>query len=251
MSEILTAALRYAARGWHVFPCRPNTKRPSTRDGFKSATVDVGMLEGWWRAEPTANVAVRTGEISGIVVIDCDPPDGVANLRTLEREHGPLPPTATVRTPRDGRHLYFRHPGGRVPCSTGKLADAVDVRSDDGYALLPPSVVGGRAYEVLERAPVAAAPEWLAALLVRSQTRRRATPPTGWARMLKQIPEGERNDSIARLCGHLIARNVDETVALELLLAVNQARCRPPLPDREVVAIAESILRRHLRKVAA
>jgi Primase C terminal 1 (PriCT-1) len=77
------------------------------------------------------------------------------------------------------------------------------------------------------------------------------TPTQTWVRLLRNIPEGQRNDSLARIVGHLLARGVDEHVALELLLAVNQARCRPPLPDREVVAVAESILRRHLRKAAA
>jgi len=41
---------------------------------------------------------------------------------------------------------------------------------------------------------------------------------------------------------------VDSQVALELLLAWNRVRCRPPLPDSEVAAVVDSIARLHEQK---
>lgn len=51
--------------------------------------------------------------------------------------------------------------------------------------------------------------------------------------------------SPASLAGHLLWREVDPEVVMELLLAWNRARCRPPLEDAEVAGVVESIARLH------
>ena len=39
-----------------------------------------------------------------------------------------------------GYHLDYRHPGVRIPPSQGRVAPGVDVRGDDSYAVLAPSI---------------------------------------------------------------------------------------------------------------
>ncbi len=68
--------------------------------------------------------------------------------------------------------------------------------------------------------------------------------------MLDRIPEGTRNDSLARLTGLLFSRGLEDDIVARLVLSVNQTACKPPLPTDEVVRVVESILRRHLRSVA-
>jgi hypothetical protein len=53
-NSILTAALSYAKRGWYVFPCRPEDKRPLTEHGFKDATLDPAQIREWWTRHPEA-----------------------------------------------------------------------------------------------------------------------------------------------------------------------------------------------------
>src|SRR5262249_37138449 len=104
-------AVAYARRGWHVFPlhsiqnggctcgqdCGKNAgKHPRVKGGFKAATVDVRQIEEWWRKWPDANVAIATGAVSGIMVIDVDGEKGLATLLALVAQHGVLPPTAVV-----------------------------------------------------------------------------------------------------------------------------------------------------------
>ena len=48
-ADLLAAALRYAAVGWPVFPCKPDSKEPATIHGFKDATTDPAVIEAWWR----------------------------------------------------------------------------------------------------------------------------------------------------------------------------------------------------------
>jgi Primase C terminal 1 (PriCT-1) len=62
--------------------------------------------------------------------------------------------------------------------------------------------------------------------------------------------KGCRNDSLTRLVGHLLYRHVDPLTTLEIALAVNDARFRPPLPRAEVTAIVDSIAAIELRRRA-
>ena len=84
--------------------------------------------------------------------VDCgSDKDGEAQLAKLLAEHGPLPETLEVRTPREGRHIYFRHPGTKVPSRTNYPLPALDVRVDGGYVLIPPSKVDDGEYSYLTR----------------------------------------------------------------------------------------------------
>jgi hypothetical protein len=153
-----------------VFRLKPNDKVPmSGSHGFKDATTDTKKIQKWWRLTPDANIGVATGAVSGVVVIDVDGPDGEASLAKLEDQHGPVPVTFTVRTPR-GRHVYVRHPGGKVKNSAGKLGPGLDIRGDGGYAVLPPSVRPDGPYTVERPAELAELPpSWHGLLLDQAQ----------------------------------------------------------------------------------
>jgi len=72
--------------------------------------------------------------------------------------------------------------------------------------------------------------------------------PAHWRHLVgEDIEEGRRNDTLASLAGHLLWREADPEVVLELLLAWNRAHCRPALPDDEVLRTVQSIARLHER----
>src|SRR4051794_7290642 len=96
--HLLSAALRAAGRGWHVFPIRPGCKKPPAlhgdtkerpcprtgicRDGHQGweqrATTDPDRIRRAWAAGPY-NVGIATGP-SGLVVIDLDLPKSPADV---------------------------------------------------------------------------------------------------------------------------------------------------------------------------
>ncbi len=99
MNPLLDAALAYAARGWPVFPlhsptldgkcdclktdCISPAKHPWTEHGFYDATTDKALIREWWNRWPSANVGIRTGEYSGIVVIDLDSVEAKEEVKKL------------------------------------------------------------------------------------------------------------------------------------------------------------------------
>lgn len=72
-------------------------------------------------------------------------------------------------------------------------------------------------------------------------------PPVGWEKeLLEGVSEGERNIGIARLSGRYVGKGLSREEILLLLLAVNE-RFIPPLPDHEVEACLDSVLKTHQR----
>jgi hypothetical protein len=167
--SFLSAALKAIAKGTPVFPCGEQKKTPLTAHGFQDATADEATVRQWAAKWPTANLAIPTGERSGLIVLDVDKDegkDGEAALSELTSKNGVLPVTLEVKTPRGGRHLYFRHPGQKVPTRTNHPAPALDVRGDGGYVLIPPSATKRGAYTWANRTAPAECPPWLLALLL-------------------------------------------------------------------------------------
>jgi hypothetical protein len=167
MTAFLDAALAYAAAHLPVFPLVPGDKVPAIKRGFYAATTNPETIRRYWRI-PDRNIGIRTG--IGFWVLDVDPPDGEENIRRLEAEHGRLPPTRTVITPRGGRHLWFKCIGP-VPSSVGRIADCVDARADRAYVVGVPSITTDGSYSWLgdPKAPLAIAPDWLIELATRKK----------------------------------------------------------------------------------
>jgi hypothetical protein len=75
------------------------------------------------------------------------------------------------------------------------------------------------------------------------------TPPAEWRELVENgVAEGARDNSVAKLAGHLLRRHVDPVAVLGLLQAWNDARCRPPLPPADITRIVHSIAGKELRR---
>jgi Bifunctional DNA primase/polymerase, N-terminal/Primase C terminal 1 (PriCT-1) len=187
-----------------------------------------------------------------LVVLDTDPRHGGDDsLYELERQHGVLPPTRTVVTPGGGQHYYFRWPGFWIKNIAPIVPElpGLDMRGDGGYVVVPPSP----GYEPDSVAPLAPMPPVLIELTRDDRNDRngdRPRVPAGvWARMFVEgIPEGERNDDLTKVTGHLIRRYVDVDLAAALVHLANEAWCQRPLPGSEVDRIIDSVAGMELRR---
>src|SRR5262245_41297739 len=120
-TDLLEAALLYASHGWHVFPCHTPTddgcschratcanivKHPRTLHGLNYATVNPSAIQRWWKMWPDANIGIRTGSVSDLVVLDEDTYKG-GDVHDLQHAYDPLPETVEQLTGGGGRQFFF------------------------------------------------------------------------------------------------------------------------------------------------
>ncbi len=106
------------------------------------ATNDPDEIRDLWNRKRGANIAIATGQPSGVFVIDLDGKIGMDSLRTLEAEHGKLPETLMAFSGRgDGLHLYFKAPAEEegLTISAGTIGRGIDTRGTGGYIIGPGS----------------------------------------------------------------------------------------------------------------
>lgn len=125
----LEEARKATERGWAMTPL--DGKKPIRRGWQKAPMPPLDAVEAWARE---GNVGLRTGAISGVVVIDDDTEDGVG-VADLD-----LPATVTVDTGSGKRHYYFRRPDGGITNAPGNLPKGVDVRGDGGQVVFVGSI---------------------------------------------------------------------------------------------------------------
>lgn len=242
LSSLGKAAVKYAERGWKVFPLQPKGKKPIFEGGFHAATDSVKRVRRWWIEHPDANIGCAPGP-SGYVVLDLD---SKRALRAAKKLGALRKPTKECKTGREGfgRHLYFKRPDFDV--SNAKLAEHIDVRGDKGYVVLPPSIhPSGKRYRwTNDLASVAKLPPRLLKALRSAQsssgngTRKNAPP------LPDLLEEGERDNMLASLAGSMRRRGASEKGILAALREENASRVVPPLPDKDVRRIAGSIAKK-------
>ena len=152
-------ALGYLRKGWSIIPLPAGSKRAVIRwSAYMHQRPTEDDVVRWFGNGKSHNMAIITGRLSGVVILDADGDEGQRSLAGKE-----LPRTPCVQTDR-GTHYYFKHPGGSVRNFAGRLP-GLDFRGDGGYAVLPPSIhPSGRAYEWLispDDMPLAEMPAWL------------------------------------------------------------------------------------------
>jgi hypothetical protein len=246
--ELHNAAQWYVDHGIPVFPLQPHSKKPATKHGFLDASIDPAQITEWWTQHEQANIGMPTGQISQRLLVDCDF-RGECRARTradVLELYGEWNDTAEVTTGTGGLHLYFTGPLGPMP----KQIDAgIELKSDGGYAVLPPSIHpngnpyvfdGVRGRETFLR--LAQPPAWLVQSIANARSKhmppadRNTDDDDAWI-------DGERNNRLASLAGKLRRDGLSPAALEAALQEENRRRCNPPLPDNEVSSIAKSIAR--------
>lgn len=241
---MLEIALACIARGWYVFPCRPRTKEPAVKGGFKAATIDEAQIRAWWQRWPDANVGVATGA-SGLCVLDVD--TGVVDFAGFERFtlDGGFPSTYAVRTgrrPGFGLQVYFRGEGVKsIAWQDGNFGG--DIRCATGYVLAEGSVhPSGERYEALtlHAGLVSPVPEYVRNLKSAVREGIVGLPNAPIHDDGGKITD-HRNVTMVHLLGKARAAGYEDDALREYALEVNEKRCVPPMDEAELERIISNV----------
>jgi Bifunctional DNA primase/polymerase, N-terminal/Primase C terminal 1 (PriCT-1) len=225
----------------HQSTCESIGKHPRTRNGIHDASTNEAKIRRWWNTWEEANIGLATGKRAGFFVLDIDPhKGGDETLTSLERRHGKLPKTRAADTGGGGLHYLFNYPDFPIKNSAGKLGPGLDIRSDGGSIIAPPSLhASGEQYRWRNSEPIAEAPEWLLRLLREAQR----SYANGSRAIGETIPEGQRNNTLMSLAGTMRRRGMGFDEIEAALLVTNSKRCDPPLAEDEVITIVASVCR--------
>ena len=219
----LQAALDYLSRGWSILPVAG--KKPIiTWKGFQSCYPSPEDIESWYRDNPGANVGIITGRLSNLSIIDIDSDAGKKQVSVLIPEGFRCP---VVHTPKGGRHLYCSYSPGMA--NNVRAIEGVDLRSEGGFVVAPPSVMGGAGWKWDEKdgldTPIPPLPEGYIKAVIEN-----IVAPA--ERQFHVLPgllfrEGERNNQLYHLAFKLAAGKMEDREIEEYCLWVASHACYP------------------------
>jgi len=220
----LEYAKRYLSFGWSIIPISPDTKTPTIKWAkYQENPPTLEEVEAW--LEKGWHLALVTGKVSGVVIVDDD-----------RKKHGldewDLQSSIVAKTKNGGKHYYYAWDREIHTHCNAELF--IDFKGWHSYCLLPP--FGN--YEWISN-PTAENRKKLKPLsddLVRLINSDVKKDDQGWKQPvnvgdLLSVPEGSRTNSLYRLACSIFNKYSTEEAA-QILAGVNQTY-QPPLSQKE------------------
>jgi hypothetical protein len=185
-------------------PCSSPAKHPLLPHGLTDASSDPSKVRYWWERWPSANVGAVCDEHA---VFDVDLP-GLAKVLLAFPD---VIETYPVRaTPRGGIHIEVRATTASHPIFASSGEKLGDLKAQGGYVVMPPSRIGVRIYQAVNRVAPPAVDDvegWLRELVGRAGVDLRpfaTARPRDWvAHTLGTLAEGHRNVDLFAVAGRL------------------------------------------------
>jgi len=216
-------ALKYAADGFAVFPCKPGDKQPLgslAPNGCLDATTDANTIKEWWTKCPNANIGMATGDKSGLAVVDLDGQEGIASGSRLRLSSNICALTG------NGKQLFYRDSEGKLKNSVKRLAPGMDTRGVGGYVIVPPSLhPNGKRYtwqgQPLKRINLSPLPS-VFAIIPNADSQKigisTIRKPDGWmAAALEELKNGHVHNTLVSVLGKFRSHGFTESDTVKLL----------------------------------
>ncbi len=243
-----------------------NGKRPTAENWPSKAISKPNEFQKVMLENRSANYGIFTGSSKwgALLVLDIDVRNGKpgrASLEKLKSKGFQIPETRVHQTYSGGdHHIYFvdspvlsgsnlfqNELGLPANASTG-----IDIKSGNAQIVGPGSTIDGKYYRAIRECEPVRCPEWI--LNKATNIKDGGSRERLFERILALLPsgigEGERNDGLASIAGHLLSRKVAPGIVRELLHSLNSTHVTPPLIVDEVDSIFLSIKRRDDAKYA-
>lgn len=221
----------YVEFGLNIIPVkRDKTPAISSWSKYQTEKIDTDKFNSLYfeakrKGILVEGIAVITGSISGITVVDFD--NGSEDILFGIN-------TPTVKTGSGGKHYYFKYTNKIQQSANRELK--IDIRNDGGYAIMPPSITNKGTYEWIRnlKTPLLELPENFIQTYQKSYSKD-GKPIRQWN--FEGVGEGERNSRAVSVVGSLVNKfRNDLNTAWELFKGWNQTNT-PPLEINELERI--------------
>lgn len=233
--KLLNFALESLGKGISVIPVGKNKIPLISWKRFQETRATEEEVRSWFEIFDDPQIGFVTGKISNLLVID------------VEKGGDPsfLPQDTTiVSTGGGGYHYYFIYEEGVM--NKARIRPLIDWRGEGGYVISPNSLSEKGTYEVLQEASWLKFPKELFPVDIFQTPERTSTPNfNNQVETYVGVGKGERNDSMTRYIGHVLARIHPEDWETEGWALIEQANQlnTPPLTSSELRGAFKSIKR--------
>jgi len=233
--KLLNFALESLGKGISVIPVGKNKIPLISWKRFQETRATEEEVRSWFEIFDDPQIGFVTGKISNLLVID------------VEKGGDPsfLPQDTTiVSTGGGGYHYYFIYEEGVM--NKARIRPLIDWRGEGGYVISPNSLSEKGTYEVLQEASWLKFPKELFPVDIFQTPERISTPNfNNQVETYVGVGKGERNDSMTRYIGHVLARIHPEDWEIEGWALIEQANQlnTPPLALSELRGAFKSIKR--------
>ncbi len=225
-----------------VITIKPMAKSPDMGGWKTYQTIPMTLEECKKRFHSKSNIGIVCGKVSGVIVLDLDKKELLEQLFP-----DGLPQTPIVETA-NGYHLYFKYEEGISNYHNFSGIIGLDVKSDGGYVVAPPSVhPTGFIYAWLDGHCIGEVPFAPLPSLVKEKLQFEKIP---YEELEKGgFSEGRRQAALVRLLGFWFKEMLILAIEpiQEKAMTWNLTN-KPPLPQNEVVSSTNSIYQRELKK---
>ena len=257
-NNILEKALEYYNMGFSLFPCLENKTPMISWRSFQQKRASHEQIKEWWGNGKTHPIAIVTGKISGIVVVDID--DTSTGFQNLANYISPDIKTPMCKTPTGGYHLFFKCPANEVR-NNAKAVQGCDFRGEGGYVIAAPSFCkyekGGKNVEgfyewvtdynikdiVLEDLPL----PYISFISLRNDNIIGREDSSKAVLESAFFSEGRRDEDIFSLSNALVKGGANPVLIYKALEIIAN-NCNPPFPEKDVAIKIKSALERSERK---
>lgn len=234
--------MEYLKQGLSVIPLAKDKKPLLPWQEFQTRYATEDEVATWYQRYPNANIGIVTGKISNLTVIDCDSQPAIEYFQS--GYHGR---TTSVKTPK-GMHFYFQYQEGVR--NTARLTDHIDVRSEGGYVVAPPSVNdAGIAYRFVNDFSIGldSFSSCFLFALYKGDVTRAENERYKALQELQILTKGTRDEDLFHTANCLVKGGCKPEFARQVLRILAQ-NATPPFPENELDAKIKSALDRSERR---
>jgi len=235
MKTLLDYARRYRYEfNWSIIPINRNSKIPmSDWKKYQNNLIPMGEVESIFK-DKDLNIALVCGDISGVYVVDSD-------FYKTGKELEITSPLVSI-TPRGGKHFYYKY---NEPLNSAKnIEKAIDLKSQGGYVLLPPSKINGKIYRWIQEPTIQlinSLPTLEKPILSDIVDVNKSYKKLDLSKIIG-TSEGARDDSLHKATCSILNTMPEaewEKIGLPLIFQFNQSFI-PPLSEHDVMRIFNS-----------